>query len=203
VVATRPARVSALALPALAALALLTPTLTPPGDSASHAVVAVASQVAFDGAVADPPSPPPRSLTPTEAVAWSRTRTDYPGRACLAFVRRALGVPKKYYTAFGAWKHSALRHTGSFSDIPAGVPVFTKGRESAGHVALSLGGGWVRTTDWPRIGQVSTVRLSMLLVRWKQRYLGWTGDLNDLRLEPDPPPMTSARLLRLLELDTG
>ena len=97
-------------------------------------------------------------------------------------MRLALGVPRRYPTAHSAWVYAKHRHRGSFADIPAGVPVFTQGRSYAGHVVISLGGGWVRSTDWPKDGKVGTVRLEQLLVTFQQRYLGWTEDLNGVRV---------------------
>ena len=52
---------------------------------------------------------------------------------------------------------------------------------------LSLGGGWVRSTDWPKDGRVGNVRLVTLLATWKQRYLGWTSDLNGVAVRGARP----------------
>ncbi len=139
-----------------------------------------AAQVAFDGAVADPAPLPPVSLPASLAISWAEQRTRFPVRACLLFVRVAFGIPKKYYSAHTAWLAAKHRHRTAIADIPAGVPVFTQGRSWAGHIAVSLGGGWVRSTDWPSYGKVGTVRLTTLLATWRQHYLGWTEDLNDV-----------------------
>ena len=148
---------------------------------------AVPAQVVFDGAVADPLPPKPVSLYADEAIARAEHRTRFAVRACLLFVRHSLGIAKKYYTAYGAWRSAKHRHRTPISEIPAGVPVFTKGTRAAGHVVLSLGGGWVRSTDWPKDGRVGNVRLVTLLATWKQRYLGWTSDLNGVAVRGARP----------------
>lgn len=116
------------------------------------------------------------------ATRWAADHTRYSQRRCLQFVRIALGVPRKYPTARSAWVYAKHRHRSPFSAIPVGVPVFTQGDNSAGHVVISLGGGWVRSTDWPKDGRVGKVHLSTLLARFEQRYLGWTEDLNGVRV---------------------
>lgn len=116
------------------------------------------------------------------ATRWANNHTRYGQRRCLQFVRLALGVPRKYATARYAWLNAKHRHRSPFAQIPVGVPVFTQGRNSAGHVVISLGGGWVRSTDWPKDGKVGRVRLETLLATFQQRYLGWTEDLNGVRV---------------------
>lgn len=116
------------------------------------------------------------------ATRWAASHQRYGQRRCLQFVRIALGVPRKYATARYAWLNAKHRHRSPISQIPVGVPVFTQGDNSAGHVVISLGGGWVRSTDWPKDGRVGNVRLETLLARFQQRYLGWTEDLNGVRV---------------------
>ncbi|MFN8169288.1 MAG: hypothetical protein U0S36_10940 [Candidatus Nanopelagicales bacterium] len=129
------------------------------------------------------------------ATRWAESLTRYGQRRCLQFVRLALGVPRKYWSARAAWQNAKHRHRGSFDSIPVGVPVFTLGRNPAGHVVISLGGGWVRSTDWPKDGKVGRVRLEQLLVTFQQRYLGWTEDLNGVRVWlPTPPELRAPTL---------
>jgi hypothetical protein len=130
------------------------------------------------------------------ATRWAATHQRYGQRRCLQFVRIALGVPRKYYSARQAWQMAKHRHRGSFSSIPVGVPVFTLGKNPAGHVVISLGGGWVRSTDWPKDGKVGRVRLEELLVTFQQRYLGWTEDLNGVRVWLPTPPELHAPTLQ-------
>jgi hypothetical protein len=140
--------------------------------------------------VNDGAAPVPISLRPDRllrlradrATRWATTHTHYGQRRCLQFVRLALGVPRKYASAHAAWHYAAHRHRSAYAQIPVGVPVFTLGASSAGHVVISLGGGWVRSTDWPTDGKVGNTRLETLLARFQQRYLGWTEDLNGVRV---------------------
>jgi hypothetical protein len=44
-------------------------------------------------------------------------------------------------------------------------------------VAISLGDGWVLTSDYPTSGRVTKVSITALDAAWGLRYLGWTDDL--------------------------
>lgn len=117
-----------------------------------------------------------------QAIGWTILQRDFPTRTCLYFARIALQVPRRFPTAMSAWVHARYRHRTSIWSIPPGVPVFTKGASAAGHIAISLGNGWVRSTDWPRDGLVGDVQLTTLLAKWRHRYLGWSEDLNGVRV---------------------
>jgi cell wall-associated NlpC family hydrolase len=94
---------------------------------------------------------------------------------CLRFVRKVYGLPARDPSAIAAWHDSRSRHKGDRLP-PAGVPVFWSGG-GPGHVALSLGDGWVLTSDYPSAGHVTRVPISALRAAWHLRYLGWTDDL--------------------------
>lgn len=116
------------------------------------------------------------------AIRWASNRSTYPTRRCIVFVRTALKVPGRYGTPRIAFANARHRHHSDFTKIPAGVPVFTAGRTAPGHVVLSLGNGKIRSTDWPRPGRVGTVSLARFLRTWNHRYLGWSEDLNGVRV---------------------
>lgn len=116
------------------------------------------------------------------AMRWAKNRSSYPTRRCVVFVRSALRVPPRYATPRIAFANARKRHHSRYSKIPAGVPVYSAGRTAPGHIVLSLGNGMVRSTDWPRPGRVGTVSLAKLLRTWNHRYLGWTEDLNGVRV---------------------
>ena len=124
----------------------------------------------------------PQLATTIRAIRWALSKVRYPTRTCLLFVRNAFEVKRKFSTAYVAWRHAKYRHYSGISGIPAGVPVFTLGASRSGHIVLSLGNGWVRSTDWPRDGMVGTVKLKTLLRKWHHRYLGWSEDLNGVRV---------------------
>lgn len=113
---------------------------------------------------------------------------------CLKFVRLSLGAPSAALTALAAWNAARFKHTGDRTP-PAGVPVFfTAGSNGAGHVALSIGGGKVRSTDWPHRGQISETTIGAIENAWRRRLLGWTEDLNGARVwAPTSPSPTSTQ----------
>jgi hypothetical protein len=75
------------------------------------------------------------------------------------------------------WKAASLRHPGDL-EPPAGVPVYYGGgSQDNGHVAVSLGGGMIRSTDARGAGRVGTVPLDFPTREWGMPYLGWSGDL--------------------------
>lgn len=62
---------------------------------------------------------------------------------------------------------------GPDSAPPAGALVFWEGG-SAGHTAISVGQGWVESTDYPKAGKRSLVPISDITDNWGKTYVGWT-----------------------------
>lgn len=123
-------------------------------------------------------------------VKYARTITRYPVGYCLKYVRTCFGIASKYPSAINAWNNAKHRH-GPTSAIPYGVPVFFKGGKY-GHVALSLGKNaqgvdMCRSTDYPRAGVVGEVPIRTLAANWNYPYIGWTEDLNGVRVYTPPP----------------
>jgi len=131
------------------------------------------------------------------AYAYSTCRV---GR-CLQYTRTWLEVGAYWPTAARAWEEAVLRHPGD-RDPPRGAPMmWTGGSHGYGHIALSTGGGYVRSTDVPYAGMVRTLPLSWFGTHWPNlHYAGWTEDLNGATIkwlaqappppspEPAPPP---------------
>lgn len=130
------------------------------------------------------------------AVARARRFTTYPSGKCLSYVSNVLtngkmlgafGVASAPY-ALHAWNHAKWRHT--TANPPAGVPVFFShsASNSYGHVAISVGGGRIRTTSWPgtHVGETS---ISNLCRAWNRKYLGWSEDLYGVRISGFPRPV--------------
>jgi cell wall-associated NlpC family hydrolase len=88
-------------------------------------------------------------------------------------------VGSKFPSAIKAWEGATIKHRGR--DPRPGFPVFFSGGRF-GHIALSLGGDKIRTTDWPSKGRVGTTTIGELERRWGKVYVGWTEDLNGHRL---------------------
>lgn len=93
---------------------------------------------------------------------------------CLGTVSYWLGGSHGVPNAITAWQRSIAKHPGDLHP-PAGVPVYWSGGRD-GHVALSLGNGMIRSTDWPSAGRVGTTSISTLSLAWGKHYLGWAGD---------------------------
>lgn len=128
------------------------------------------------------------------AYAYSTCRL---GR-CLQYVRTWLEIPAHWPSASRAWTEADHRHTNR--NPPKGAPVFwTGGSHGYGHIALSTGGGYVRSTDAPVAGWVRTMPLSWFDTHWPSlHFVGWAEDLNEQRISwlsttpaPSPPPSPS------------
>jgi hypothetical protein len=98
---------------------------------------------------------------------------------CLRQVREWWQISGKYGSAIAAWNNAKTKSTSRTP--PTGAPVFWSGGQY-GHVALSLGNGYVRSTDAAGRGLVGTRPIDWFEKNWGQKYLGWTGDLNDVTL---------------------
>lgn len=120
-----------------------------------------------------------------DAVTWAQSQHVAPSRdwtgQCLGFVRSCFGAGAYLHDAYEAWRLAKYKHT--TGTPPAGVPVFWKGGSKGyGHIALSAGGGYVWSTDVKRRGQVDKVSIGAIARAWNQRYLGWTEDVNGIRV---------------------
>lgn len=118
-----------------------------------------------------------RLRRPKASVAAARRWRTCRVGMCLYTVQEWLGGPHGIAWAEAAWNASKQKHRGD-RHPPAGVPVFWHNPHSKyGHIALSVGGGRVRSTDWPSRNRVSEARIDDISRRWGLRYLGWTGDM--------------------------
>lgn len=123
----------------------------------------------------EPPQAPGLDLAALRRAQHYMGTTGPWSRLCLRFVRKVYGLDARDRSAIVAWHESRSKHRGD-PRPPAGVPVFWAGG-GPGHVALSLGNGWVLTSDYPSRGHVTKVTISALDEAWNLRYLGWTDDL--------------------------
>ena len=131
--------------------------------------------------------------TGPQAVAAARTwRTNSRGM-CLYTVQTWLGAPWSGPWAEDAWHRWGGHHHGQHP--PPGVPVYWHNpRSKFGHIALSVGGGRVRSTDWPRARRVSEATIDAITAGWNLRYLGWSdrfsgGTIQGIGTTPPPPPL--------------
>ena len=114
----------------------------------------------------------------------SPTPTSGPGY-CLREVRECYGVGPAAPDATSAWENARYKHRETdFTKIPRGVPIFwTGGSGGHGHVAISTGflaRCW--STDIRRSGYFDRVPIAEISERWGLRLVGWTEDLNGVRV---------------------
>lgn len=117
--------------------------------------------------------------TTKNAIAWSKgINKGYKG-LCLVFVRNCFNVAAKYPTAADSWKYATKKHESeNYKAFPVGAPIhFKVPGLPAGHVALYLGDGKMRT-NVSHLGTVETRSVSWYLDFANATVLGWTEDLN-------------------------
>jgi hypothetical protein len=164
--------------------------------------------------------------TPEQAIAVARDQSENGPRIdrwlgvstyigwCLKAVRTCYDVDAHDFTASNgrdplaheAYDYAAHKHpTTDPHAIPRGVPVFWRGGSSgAGHIAISTGDGGCWSTDIERNGYFDRVPIASIGTKWGMTLLGWTEDLNGVRVWTAPalparvlPPtlVTEARAL--------
>lgn len=116
---------------------------------------------------------------------------------CLKFCRIMYGVAALYTEADLAWDKAKYRHTTGVP--PKGALVFWRVGKF-GHIAISDGGGYVYSTDIMRRGKVDRVPITYVTSHWRATYLGWTEDINGVRVitvaVPKAPPRVSLKALQ-------
>ena len=95
-----------------------------------------------------------------QAVAQARRWRRNKQGMCLYTVQTWLDAPWSGPWAEDAWNRWGGHHAGD-THPPPGVPVYWHNpRSKYGHIALSVGGGRVRSTDWPGATYVGEKRLT-------------------------------------------
>ena len=111
----------------------------------------------------------------SEAVRYARRFTTNRRGMCLYHVQTWLGAPWSGPYAEWAYHKWGGQHPGD-KNPPPGVPVYWHNpRSRYGHIALSVGGGRVRSTDWPGSGRVSELSIDQMTRAWGLQYLGWSS----------------------------
>lgn len=122
------------------------------------------------------------------AIRNARQFERYQQGMCLKFVRgEAWQVGALYLSAIDAWDGAKWKHPGDRRP-PLGAPCFYRGGQY-GHIVVFTGGrrdlaqrNLMRSTDCRTAGNVSEEDLDWPVRTWGQTYLGWTEDLNGVRL---------------------
>jgi hypothetical protein len=124
--------------------------------------------------------------TPEQALAYARRYTTYRVGMCLHAVQTFFDSPHKYPDAYTQAKAVHL-YPGT---PPPGVPVFYgPGTGSRyGHVAISVGGGRIRSTDCPSDGRVGETDLNWPQRRWGHNYIGWARNIGGVDIPGAPLP---------------
>jgi hypothetical protein len=119
----------------------------------------------------------------TTARNAEKDATNHPGY-CLQQCRIWAGIGPMYPDATTAWRNTNKRHPRDRGAIPRGAPVYRTGGSSGyGHIAISLGGGKVRSTDAGGRGKVATRQLSWFDANWPSlNYAGRAEDINEVRI---------------------
>jgi hypothetical protein len=121
--------------------------------------------------------------TASQVAAWAKSHADRRTGGwvglCLKFSRMAAGAPGGVYDAHTGWARARYRHTKGTP--PRGAIVWWHGGKH-GHVAVSAGNGYVYSTDVVVHGQVRRCKISLIRQRWGQRYMGWSEDVNGVRI---------------------
>ncbi len=124
-------------------------------------------------------TPLPNPRTPASAVKWARSMAGDYGwlNLCLNFTAQAYGWDHsgtRYAIDHWLFTPGGLRHHRE-RNAPAGALMFWDTGKRAGHVALSLGNGYVASNDIVTPGRISIVPAWTIDERWNARYLGWTA----------------------------
>jgi hypothetical protein len=112
-----------------------------------------------------------------EAVARANSYGTWQTNMCMNFTWYQLSYAHTYGIpdANAGWEMAHKTHTDR--NPPAGAPVYWRTSHPYGHVALSVGGGKCRSTDWPSKGKVGTVDIDEITTAWGMTWRGWAEDL--------------------------
>lgn len=98
---------------------------------------------------------------------------------CLQWSRERATIGALQPDAATAWKHAHNRHPGD-KNPPRGAMVYwTGGSKGYGHIAVSLGGGKIRSSDANGNGTPATVSIDWPTQKWGMPYAGWADNVND------------------------
>jgi hypothetical protein len=135
-----------------------------------------------------------RLQRPGVSVARARSHTSGFSGQCLHFVWLCLDGQHSYGLSDANAAFRASRHLSTTGTPPAGVPVYFLGSKH-GHVALSVGGGRIRSTDWPSRDKIGEVEITVLAKAWGRRYAGWAADMAGHRIPGTSGAKSSAATL--------
>lgn len=101
---------------------------------------------------------------------------------CLQWSRERAAIGALFPDASTAWAHAFNRHKGDRNPPRGAMCYWTGGSNGYGHIAVSLGGGKIRSTDSGGKGKPATVALSWPETYWGLPYAGWADNVNDVEI---------------------
>lgn len=119
----------------------------------------------------------------TARNAEQKTSND-PGM-CLQWSRERAAIGQRYGDAATAWRNTNEPHPGDRNPPRGAMVYWTGGASGYGHIAPSVGGGKVRSTDSGGKGKVATVDIDWPVRSWGLTYVGWAWDVNEVTI-PHP-----------------
>jgi hypothetical protein len=135
--------------------------------------------------------------TPREAQAafreWHDAGRPIEPMYCLRYTRGWYGVAPLYASAVESLLGAEVKHRiTDWSKVPRWVAFYMRGGGSQyGHIGITLGGGMVGTTDWPR-GRLGIVSGAQLETSWGYAESYWSPYVNNVRVwtpgKPDAKP---------------
>lgn len=116
-------------------------------------------------------------LSPSQAIQNAKKTTRNIVGMCDRWVAQYYGYSSSgYSTAIAHWGAipPTEKHPGDTNAPPGSLVFWSGGSSGAGHVAISLGGGKIISTDYPRSGITSTTTIDAISNGWGEHYMGWS-----------------------------
>jgi hypothetical protein len=111
---------------------------------------------------------------------------------CLQWSRQRAAIASKYPDAATAWRNAVNRHPGDRNPPRGAMVYWTGGSKGYGHIAVSLGGGKIRSSDANGNGKPATVDIGWPEKKWGMPYAGWADNVNSVAIPgvvtPAPTP---------------
>lgn len=101
---------------------------------------------------------------------------------CLQWSRERAAIASKYPDAATAWKNARNRHPGDRNPPRGAMVYWTGGSKGYGHIAVSLGGGKIRSSDSGGSGVPATVGIDWPTQHWGMPYAGWADNVNSVTI---------------------
>jgi hypothetical protein len=144
--------------------------------------------------------------SPKQAVANGHSIHGYSVGMCQKFVReQCWRVGSLYGSAIEAWNGAVYKHPGDRTP-PIGAPTYYRGG-NYGHAVIYCGQGHpgIRSTDCQSSGNVSDTDIGWPERAWGYTYLGWTEDINGVRVikpaepEDEDMPLTDEEIAKIAQ----